>query len=188
MIILMLARRVDEARAAFASRQIGDPVGTELYGKTLGVVGLGLVGSCLAAAARGLGMQVVSVGSRSSRPEFERLLRDSDVVSLHCRSTAETRGLIGAAELALMRPRALLVNTSRGEVIDEAALLAALKEGRLGGVGLDVHKVEPADPDGELYRHPKVLALPHTGSATEEVYEVREASRRLGRAFDVGGL
>lgn len=171
MLILMLARRSDDVRAAFRRRVIGDPVGTELHGKTLGVVGMGQVGSCLAAAARGLGMYVIGVGSKSPREDFESLLRASDVVSLHVHSTPQTRGLIGACELALMRPHALLVNTARGDVVDDAALLAALKEGWLGGVGLDVHTVEPADPDSELYRHPKVLALPHCGSATEEVYQ-----------------
>jgi phosphoglycerate dehydrogenase-like enzyme len=240
MLILMLARRADEARAAFAARVIGEPVGTELHGKTLGIIGMGKVGSCLAAAARAMGMKVLSAGSRSPRAELEALLRASDVVSLHCHATPATRGLIAAAELALMKPRALLINTARGEVrgggavlggaasagrlnalprrcgasgvtrfaaaawcdfpgrclvnprprppapappqvIDDAALLEALRAGRLGGVGLDVHSVEPADPGSELYTHPKVLALPHSGAATEEVYQVGRVGLEAGR-------
>lgn len=172
MLILMLARRAGDLHAAFAARApIGAPVGTELRGKTLGLVGMGRVGSCLAASARGLGMEVVSVSSKSSREDLEGLLAGSDVVSIHVQSNESTRGMIGARELALMKPRALLINTARGDIIDDTALLEALEAGRLGGVGLDVHTVEPADPGAPLYRHPKVLATPHTGAATEEVYE-----------------
>ncbi|KAI8467481.1 MAG: D-isomer specific 2-hydroxyacid dehydrogenase [Monoraphidium minutum] len=171
MLMLMLARRIDATRAAFAARRIGDPPGTELHGKTLGIIGMGQVGGCLAAAARGIGMRVIHVGSKSSRVDLEALLASADVISLHVHSTPTTRGLIGARELALMRPAALLVNTARGDVIDDAALLSALQAGRLGGVGLDVHTMEPADPGAPLYRHPKVLALPHCGAATEEVYQ-----------------
>ncbi|KAF6261226.1 hypothetical protein COO60DRAFT_1636971 [Scenedesmus sp. NREL 46B-D3] len=159
MMMLMLMRRVNEALVAFEQRVIGDPVGRELSGKTLGIVGMGRVGKCLAAAAQGLGMQVLSTDSGSSRQQLEELLQQSDV------------DMIGQAELALMKPGAALINTARGAVVDKAALLQALRQGRLGGVGLDVHWVEPADPQEELYRHPRVLALPHMGSATDEVYE-----------------
>ncbi|KAF8058046.1 gyaR [Scenedesmus sp. PABB004] len=170
MLMLMLMRRADEARVAFQQRIIGSPIGSELHGKTLGIVGLGRVGRRLQAAAEGLGMRVLATRSGSGRAELEALLRAADVVSLHTQLTAQTQGLIGAAELALMKPRAVLVNTARGPVIDRAALLDALDDGHLGGVGLDVHWVEPADPDDRLYRHPKVLALPHTGAATHEFY------------------
>jgi phosphoglycerate dehydrogenase-like enzyme len=177
MLMLMLARRVNEARAAFEARQIGAVVGSELHGKTLGIVGLGAVGRRLKAAAEGLGMRVVAVGSASPRADFEKLLSCADVVSLHCQLTHETRRLIGAAELALMRPTALLINTARGDVVDEAALLEALEAGRLAGAGLDVFPIEPPDPDAPLYRHPRVVTLPHVGSVTEEAYEVRARER-----------
>jgi len=87
-----------------------------------------------------------------SRQDLEQLLRESDVVSLHCQLNEATRGLIGQAELALMKPDAVLVNTARGHVLDKGALLGALQEGRLGGVGLDVGWDEPDDPQEELYR------------------------------------
>lgn len=170
LLILMLMRRVDEARQAFHDRLVGEPVGHDLPGKVLGLVGCGRVGRCLAASAAALGMTVLSTNSSSSREELESLLRQSDVVSLHCQLNASTHGLIGAAELALMKPSAVLVNTSRGHVLDRDALLEALRAGHLAGVGLDVGWDEPDDPADELYRHPKVLALPHCGSATDEVY------------------
>ncbi|KAG2444479.1 hypothetical protein HXX76_001229 [Chlamydomonas incerta] len=172
LMILMLSRKVDEARAVFERRErIGEPVGGELHGKTLGVVGMGKIGSCLAEAARGLGMQVVGVTSRTSRAELEALLAAAHVVSLHCPLSPATQGLIGRAELALMRPGALLVNCARGSVVDREALWEALQSGRLGGVGLDTHWVEPAPRDDPLYAHPRVLALPHLGSISAEVYD-----------------
>lgn len=115
-------------------------------------------------------LQVVGVSSSSTRHELAELLRASDVVSIHCPVTPATKGMIGAHELALMKPRALLLNSARGDIIDKSALINVLDQGHLGGVGLDVHWVEPADPHEALYRHRRVLALPHMGSATEEVY------------------
>lgn len=171
LMILMLMRRIDEARQAFQRMVIGEPVGRELYCKVLGIVGLGRVGSCLAAAAQGLGMKVLSVNSKSGREELEALLRGSDIVSLHCPLTPATTGLIGPTELSLMKPEAVLINCARGGVIDKTALLECLASGRLSGVGLDVHWLEPAPPGDPLYQHPRVLALPHLGSITEEVYD-----------------
>jgi phosphoglycerate dehydrogenase-like enzyme len=95
---------------------------------------------------------VVGTTSRSSAEELQQLLEGSDVVSIHCPLTAATTGLIGLPQLRAMKPGAILLNAARGEVIDKAGLLQALREGRLGGVGLDVHWVEPADPEEELYR------------------------------------
>ncbi|GFR50822.1 hypothetical protein Agub_g13076, partial [Astrephomene gubernaculifera] len=172
MMILMLSRKVDEARTVFERRErIGGPVGRELYGKTLGIVGMGKIGKCLAEAAQGLGMKVIGVTSRCPRADLDSLLRSSHIVSLHCPLTPATRGLIAAPQLALMRPDALLINCARGPVVDRDALWAALQEGRLGGVGLDTHWVEPAPLGDELYGHPRVLALPHLGSISAEVYE-----------------
>ncbi|KXZ48723.1 hypothetical protein GPECTOR_25g306 [Gonium pectorale] len=174
MMALMLSRRVDEARARFAARAaIGEPVGGELAGKTLGIVGMGRVGGCLAKAAQGLGMEVIGVTSRSSRADLEALLAASHVVSLHCPLTPATRGLISARELALLRPGAILLNCARGSVLDRAALAAELASPtcRLAGVGLDTHWAEPAPRDDPLYADPRVLALPHLGSISKEVYE-----------------
>jgi phosphoglycerate dehydrogenase-like enzyme len=97
-------------------------------------------------------MSVLSTTSTSSRQEFEQLLQQSDVVSLHCPLSASTQGLIGRAELALMKPGAVLINTARGDVIDKAALWEVLQQGKLGGVGLDVQWKEPADPSEPLFR------------------------------------
>ncbi|KAG1660833.1 hypothetical protein FOA52_008944 [Chlamydomonas sp. UWO 241] len=171
MMMLTLARRVREGQAVFADRRIGEPVGMELCGKQLGIVGMGRVGEALGRVATGLGMTVFGVSSASSRGELESLLTVSHVVSLHCPLNARTTGLIGRTELSLMRPGALLINCARGAVIDKEALCEALDAGLLGGVGLDVHWVEPADPEEPLYQHKRVLALPHTGTITHEVCE-----------------
>lgn len=152
MMLLMLMRRVDGARAAFQDRIIGEPVGHEVDGKTLGIIGMGRVGKCMAAAAQGLGMKVLSTNSNSSREELEQLLQQSDVVSLHCPMNPQTKGFIGREELGMMKNGAVLINTARGPVIDKEALLESLRSGKLAGVGLDVHWVEPADPDEELYK------------------------------------
>lgn len=115
--------------------------------------------------------QVVSTNSKSTRADLEQLLATAHVVSLHCPLNEATRGLLGPAELALMQPGALLVNCARGSVIEKDALLGALAAGRLGGVGLDTHWVEPAPVGDALYSHPLVLSLPHLGSISAEVYE-----------------
>jgi len=119
---------------------------------------------------------VLCYAGREARPAFEsetgairrplaELLATSDIVSLHVPSSAETRGMIGAAELARMKPGAFLINTARGDLVDEAAVVAALERGHLGGVGLDVFRREPHVPP-ELVRHPRAVVLPHLGSAT----------------------
>jgi len=174
MLMLMLSRRYAEAAAAFAAgAPVGRPIGRELRGRTLAIVGLGRTGRATAAAAAALGMAVLpgATTSASSRAELHALLAQADVVSLHCPLTEATRGLIGAAEFAAMRPGALLINCARGAVVDRDALLAALEAGSLGGAGLDVHWLEPADASEPLYRHPHVVSTPHLGSATTEVYD-----------------
>ena len=169
-LILALARRLPEARRAFAERQVGVPLGRELTGKVLGVIGFGRSGSRLATAAEALGMEVMAVRSSSSRRELETLLSQADFVSLHCPLTPETRGLIGAVELGLMKPDAYLVNCARGPIIEREALEAALADGQLGGVGLDVFWEEPWDPDEPLFAREDVVTLPHVGGSTVEVF------------------
>jgi glyoxylate reductase len=153
-------------------------LGRDVNGATLGIVGLGAIGQAVARRARGFGMRVL-YSSRSPKPEVEHelgvewralseLLTESDFVSLHVALTPETRGLIGARELALMKPGAALVNTARGAVVDQAALVRALSDGRLGGAALDVFEREPLSPDDPLLRLPNVLVAPHVGSATVE--------------------
>jgi glyoxylate reductase len=151
--------------------------GLTLAGSTLGLVGLGAIGAAVARRARGFGMRVV-YASRSRKPDLEAelglewmaledLLRRSDVVSLHAALTPETRGLIGERELALMRPRAVLVNTARGPLVDTAALVAALGSGLLLGAGLDVTDPEPLPVGHPLFELPNAVLTPHTGYASD---------------------
>ncbi len=144
----------------------------ELEGRTLGVVGLGAIGRRVAAIAEAFGMQVL-VHSRSAQADarwrsLDALLGQADIVSLHCPLTEQTRGLMNAERLARMKPSALLVNTARGPLIDEAALAAALRAGRLGGAALDVLSVEPPPADHPLLGAPRCLITPHLAWATVE--------------------
>ncbi|HSE28274.1 MAG TPA: phosphoglycerate dehydrogenase [Gemmatimonadales bacterium] len=166
--------------------------GTEIHGKLLGLVGAGRVGAEVARRARAFGMSVVAhdpflAAERARELEIELvplddLLRRSDVVSLHTPLTDQTRGLVGARELGLMRPDAILINAARGGVVDEVALLEALQAGRLGGAALDVYAVEPLPADHPFRSLENVILTPHLGASTEEAQrnvalEVAEAVR-----------
>jgi D-3-phosphoglycerate dehydrogenase len=151
--------------------------GNELNGRRLGLIGLGRIGSRVAAAAQALEMSVIAYDpavppARAAElgvelaGDVETVLRSADVVSLHCPLTVETRHLINAERLALMKPGAYLVNTARGGLVDEAALLAALESGRLRGAGLDVFETEPPPPDHPLLQRPEVIATPHIAGGT----------------------
>lgn len=153
--------------------------GMTLAGKTLGLLGLGRVGKRMAEYAKAFGMDVIawsqnltadtaaSVGAR--RVQKSELFAASDVVSIHVVLSERTRGLVAASELALMQPHAYLINTSRGPIVDEAALLAALESGRIAGAGLDVFDVEPLPGDHRLRRLPNVTLSPHLGYVTREM-------------------
>lgn len=160
-------RFVREGRWA-AGWHVGELMGDEVRGATLGVVGLGRIGNAVADRARAFGMRVVhtrrSPGGGDDRRELDDLLRESDVVTLHVPLTEETRGLLGAERLALMRDGACLVNTARGAIVDEDALVAELRSGRLRA-GLDVYAHEPHVPEA-LLGLPNVVLQPHVGSAT----------------------
>jgi len=145
-------------------------LGRGLAGRTLGVVGWGRIGREVGRLAEAYGMRVVWTRRSGGGVPLDELLREADVVSVHTPLTEETRHLIAARELALMRPYAVLVNTSRGPVVDEAALVAALREGRLGGAALDVFEREPEVP-AELVALENVVLTPHVGSATVEARE-----------------
>ncbi len=151
-------------------------LGRDIHGATLGVVGLGEIGMAMARRGTGFGMKLLHT-ARAAKPEAERelsiervplagLLARSDFVSLHTPLTAEARGLIGAAELAAMKPTAILVNTARGQVVDQGALIAALREGRIGGAALDVTDPEPLPVDNPLFSLPNVVITPHIASAS----------------------
>ncbi len=153
---------------------------TELDGRTMGIVGYGQTGRAVAGIARAFGMAVLACGRNGAvdapgvrGAELAELLRQSDVVSLHCPLTAETRGLMDAARLAKMKPSAFLINTSRGPVVDERALADALNEGRLAGAGVDVLSTEPPAPDNPLLTARNCYVTPHIAWAT------RAARQRL---------
>jgi len=181
-LLLALARNVAAADAALKSGAWDRKpfLGVELQGKTMGVIGFGRIGQRVAARARAFDMRVVAydpfLDAQAARRlevellPLEELLPRADVVTLHTPLTSETRNLLNAARLALLPPGALLVNCSRGGVVDEAALLAALEAGRLGGAGLDVFAEEPPR-DFALIRHPRVVATPHLGAQTREAQE-----------------
>jgi len=167
-LLIALAKRLPEAERAFAGRQIGVPVGTELDGKTIGIIGLGRSGSRVAATATALGMNVHSVRSAAGRDAFLALLGKADFVSIHCPLSPATRGMFDDEAFAAMKPGAFLVNCARGAIVDRAALERALP--RLGGVGLDTFWAEPWDPDDPLYARDNVVTLPHLGGSTREAF------------------
>ncbi len=178
MLMLALSRRLCALSGAVADGRWEARAGydgTELKGKKLGVVGLGAIGRRVAALAEAFGMHI-RYSNRSAREvpyerlALEELLKESDVVSIHLRLTERTRHLMGGRELALTKPGALLINTSRGAVIDQCALAAALQEGRLGGFAADVLEEEPPDPSMELLKSERVLITPHVAALTEETY------------------
>ncbi|MGV2702090.1 UNVERIFIED_CONTAM: D-2-hydroxyacid dehydrogenase [Aeromonas salmonicida] len=149
----------------------------DLYGKRLGIIGKGTLGQALGERAQGMGMIVryaqsqIGASHDEDRLPLDSLLQSSDVVSLHCPLTPYTRHLIGERELALMKPGALLINVGRGGLVDEAALLKALANGRLGGAGFDVASVEPPPPDHPLMQalqYPNFILTPHVAWASEE--------------------
>lgn len=180
-LILAAARRVVES-AEFVKR--GDwktwgpllMAGADVHGRTLGVVGFGQIGQAVARRAQGFGMRTL-YWNRTPRPEraaelgaqlrsLEQLLQESDFVSLNVALTEDTHHLVDADALAKMRSTAILINTARGPIVDEAALAEALSAGRIAGAGLDVTEVEPIDPASPLLTLDNVIVLPHIGSAS----------------------
>lgn len=179
-LILGLARHLVDEDADIRAGTFGRTVGTDLAGARLGLVGLGRLGTQVARIGRAFGMDVVA-WSEHLDPDrarslgvtplaFDALLGTSDVVSIHTRLSERTHGLIGARELALMRPTAFLVNTSRGPIVDTGALVAALHGGAIAGAGLDVYDFEPLPADHPLLSAPRTLLTPHVGYVTAGVY------------------
>lgn len=180
-LILATARRVVES-AEFVKRgdwQTWGPLlmaGVDVHDRTLGVVGFGAIGQAVARRAQGFGMRTL-YWNRTPRPEraaelgaqlrgLDQLLAESDFVSLNVALTQDTHHLIDADALAKMQPSAILINTARGPVVDEAALAAALRDGQIAAAGLDVTEVEPIDPGSPLLTMENVIVLPHIGSAS----------------------
>ncbi|MDT7786786.1 MAG: glyoxylate reductase [Pseudonocardiales bacterium] len=197
-LILMARRRLGRAtdslrRGEWRVFRMDGHLGLDVQGAMLGLVGYGQIARAVARRAAGFGMQIqhydpYGPGDLFSREVgLEELLRTSDVVSLHVPLTPATAGLIGAQELAMMKPTATLVNTARGGVLDEEALLAALRAGALHSAGLDVMAAEPrCDPADPLFAEPNLVVLPHVGSATEvtRAEMVELAARNLLEVLD----
>lgn len=147
---------------------------TELAGKTMGVVGLGNTGMATARIAQAFGMKVLAYSSKDELPEgmekatMDELLKESDIISLHCPLTPETKALINSERLNKMKPTAILINTSRGPVVDEAAVAEALNQGRIAAFGADVVSVEPAKKNNPLLTAKNCFLTPHIAWATKE--------------------
>jgi phosphoglycerate dehydrogenase-like enzyme len=180
-LMLELTRRIGFENARMKA---GEPwqitIGPDLEGQSLGVIGLGKLGARVAKTAQALGMKVIA-WSQNLTPEKCReagveyatkddLFRQADFVSIHVILSQRSRGLVGATELGLMKPSAYLVNTSRGPIVDEAALLSALKEKRIGGAGLDVFDIEPLPLDHPFRRLDNVVITPHLGYVSVQNY------------------
>ena len=154
-------------------------LGRKLAGKVLGIIGMGRIGQAVAHRARAFGLEIAYTNRKQLPEALERMLgvryvgdvdalmSEADILTLHCPLTEETRGLINARRIALMKPGSSIINTARGELIDQEALIAALQSGQLAGAGLDVYPDEP-NVDPRLIAHPNVMTLPHIGSATAE--------------------
>jgi len=182
-LILSLARSITLAdrtmkEGKWIKREL---MGWQLRGKTLGIIGFGNIGQKVARIAKALGMNILVTDIIVPSPElleelraeyilpidFSNFLRNSDVITIHVPLTSQTRHMIGKKEIQLMKDRAFLINTSRGEIVDEKALLEALQSGKLGGAALDVYEVEPPS-DLALIRLSNVICTPHIGSQTLE--------------------
>ncbi|MEV7289538.1 D-2-hydroxyacid dehydrogenase family protein [Streptomyces sp. NPDC093252] len=181
-LLLGLARGLT---TEYAALRAGGPwqstVGADLHGRRLGLLGLGKIGTRVAHIGRAFGMEVSAWSQHLTRertdehgvdlaPSLESLLAQSDFVSVHLALGDRTRGLLGPAELALLKPTAYLVNTSRAAIVDQDALLAALHEGRFAGAGLDVFDLEPLPADHPVRTAPRLLATPHLGYVTRANY------------------
>jgi phosphoglycerate dehydrogenase-like enzyme len=187
-LILAVARHLPQEDASVRAGGWQQSVGTDLAGGVLGVLGLGRLGERVARVGQAFGMDVVAwsqnltderaaeVGVRRASG-LHQLLETADVVTIHLQLSDRTRGLLGAAELARMKPTAILVNTSRGPIVDESALVHALREGAIAGAGLDVFDTEPLPRHHPLRELRRAVLTPHLGYVTEATYQVfyREA-------------
>ncbi len=181
-LILALVRRIPREERAVREGRWQETVGLGVNGKTLGVLGLGTLGSRVARIARAFEMQVLAWSHHLTAERAaevgatlvgrDELLARSDVVTIHLVLSERTRGLIGLRELALMKPSAYLVNTSRGPIVNETALVRALRDGAIAGAGLDVFDEEPLPPDHPFRRLPNTVVTPHLGYVTEETYRI----------------
>jgi phosphoglycerate dehydrogenase-like enzyme len=182
-LILALMRKIPQVANRMGTELWPPVTGQLLEGKTVGVLGFGRIGKEVGRILKAFNARVLAY-SRSLTPErareagaecvsMETLLRESDIITIHIQLNAQTRGMIGEKELALMKPGALLVNTARGPIVSEPAMIKALESGHLGGVGLDVFDIEPLPMDHPLRRFENAILLSHRGYATVEVLRER---------------
>jgi phosphoglycerate dehydrogenase-like enzyme len=181
-LILALTRHIPAEDARLRAGGWQHTIGPELAGRTLGLLGLGRLGTRMARIAQAFEMRVIAwsqnlTAERAAEAGAEAVAKDelfrrADVVSVHLVLSERTCGLVGAAELAAMQPTAYLVNTSRGPIVDEAALLVALHEGRIAGAGLDVYDTEPLPAQHPLRLAPNTVLTPHIGYVTTGTYEI----------------
>lgn len=179
-LVLGLSRHLMTEASAMREGRWQTTVGRDLHGHTLGLVGLGRLGGQMARYGLAFGMKVIAWSQNLTaeaaakhgvtRVEKADLFKLADVISIHTKLSPRTVGLVGAAELGLMKRDALLINTSRGPIVDEGALLSALREGRIGGAGIDVYEPEPLPPNHPLRTTPRTLLTPHIGYVTEDTY------------------
>jgi phosphoglycerate dehydrogenase-like enzyme len=180
-LILALAHRVPQEDRAIRQGLWQTGMGFDLSGKTLGIVGLGRIGSRMAAFGNQLGMRVLAWSANLTAQKaatagavytpLDDLFRQSDIVTLHLKLSERTRGIITARHLSLMKPTACLVNTARGHLLDEEALVNALRENRIRGAALDVFQTEPLPLDHPLRSMENVVLTPHMGYVTAESYD-----------------
>lgn len=179
-LMLGLARNIHVENARMREGAWITTLGVDLSGKTLGILGLGRLGTRMAGIARAFGMDVIAWSQNltdaqaaeagAKRVEKDELFRRSDFITIHYKLGERSRGLVGARELGLMKPTAYLVNTSRGPIVDTAALIEALEAGRIAGAGIDVYDEEPLPADHPLRRTPRTLLTPHLGYVTDGSY------------------
>jgi phosphoglycerate dehydrogenase-like enzyme len=179
-LILAGARHIAGENAALRSGGWQRAIGDGLRGKILGILGLGNIGSEVAQIGRAFGMEVIAWSQNLTQEKAEalgvrlaskdELFRQADIVTIHLVLSRRTRGLVGAAELAAMKPSARLINTSRGPIVEEAALVKALRERRIAGAAIDVFDVEPLPPDHPYRSLENALATPHIGYVSRELY------------------
>jgi phosphoglycerate dehydrogenase-like enzyme len=180
-LILASARHITTENASLRRGGWQTTVGDDMAGRTLGIIGLGSVGSQVAKVGIAFGMNVIAWSQNLTAPVAtaagarlvpkEELLRESDVVSIHLVLSARTRGLVGEAELALMKPAARLINTSRGPIVVEAALISALNNRQIAGAAIDVFDTEPLPPDHPYRKIDNLLATPHIGYVSRNLYQ-----------------
>lgn len=178
-LMLAVARRVPVIDAQVKRGEWVRGMLTQLCGKTLAIIGTGVIGLRMGQLGKGIGMNVIAwtyhpnptkaeaIGCRYV-PTMADALREADVVSLHLRYSPDTEHIIGAKELALMKPTAVLINTARGQLVDQQALYEALRDGKIAGAGIDVFEKEPIDPQEPLLTLPNVVLSPHTAGTTAE--------------------